>query len=146
MHTDASSLRWVALAVDRKQLETALGALAGEAGAAKAYPEAAIVRLYADGRQEHIRVAQIEMVLAPARIPHILRRLESAGVLGTDPDCVPLIRNIDATGARDCQVFPAPSDAPYAHVVRWRGEQRWRPTLELSAATDAGAEVADAVA
>ena len=146
MHTDASSLRWVALAVDRKQLETALGALAGEAGAAKAYPEAAIVRLYADGRQEHIRVAQIELVLAPARIPDILQRLANAGVLGTDPDRAPLIRDLDEAGARDCQVFPAPADAPYAHVVRWRGERRCRPTLELSAATVAEAAMAGAVA
>ena len=146
MQTDARCLRWVALAVDRKQLHRALAALAGEVGAAQAYPEAAIVRLYADGRQERIRVAQIELVLAPARIPEILRRLANAGVLGTDPDRAPLIRDLDEAGARDCQVFPAPPDAPYAHVVRWRGERKHRPTLELSPTTDATAAVAGAVA
>ena len=146
MQTDARSLRWVALAVDRKQLHRALALVAGEVGAAQAYPEAAIVRLYADGRQERIRVAQIELVLAPARIPDILQRLTNAGVLGTDPDRAPLIRDLDEAGARDCQVFPAPAEAPYAHVVRWRGARKHRPTLELSPATGADAAVAGAVA
>ncbi|MGH9535545.1 MAG: hypothetical protein ACRD2E_11885 [Terriglobales bacterium] len=120
MPGDASGWRWVALAVEPIQIPATLAALDGDGGTALTYPDAGILRLYADGRQERIGVAQVELVLPAARIPAMLRRLRAAGVLREEPDRAPLIRRLSEPAQRDCWVLPAPPSAPYAHIVRWR--------------------------
>lgn len=126
MNGDPEPLRWLALAIAPEKLPAALAALNGERSLAQIFPQAAILHLYPDGGQDRIPVAQIELLLQAARIPHLLDRLRAAAVLDPAPDRAVLIRPL-AAGPRDCIVLPAPATAPYAQIVRWRGPRgEWR--------------------
>lgn len=121
MQGDPEPWRWLALAIAPEKLSAALAALNGERSLAQVFPQAAILHLYPDGRQERIPVAQVELLLPPGRIPHLLDRLRAAAVLDPAPDRAVLIRPLGAARQRDCIVLPAPAAAPYAQIVRWRG-------------------------
>ena len=128
-YSDPASLRWVALALEPEQEETArriLSDLGGAAGgqAPTLYPEAGISHLYADGRAELHAIVQLEFALRGDQIVALLSRLEYAGLLGRSKDRMVVIRGLVSALSADCQIFPAGSRAPYAHFIRWRQRPR----------------------
>lgn len=124
MDGDSGTLRWLALAIAQDRVSAALAALNGERGLAQLYPRAAIVRLYPDGRQDRFLIAQLELLLAPARVAGLAQRFRAAGVLAPAADHAILIGPQAGASQRDCLVLPAPAGAPYAQVIRWRGPRR----------------------
>jgi hypothetical protein len=137
--TDSSELdiRWVALAIEPEQLETALEALAGfnVPIEPEIHQEAAISHLYADGRCETIPIVQIEFVLRTQFLPGLLERLSGAGLIGRSKDRMVVIRGISNALRADCQIFPAGRNAAYSHFVRWRKRPE-AGALPLATATD----------
>jgi len=119
---DGIDLRWVCLAVEPQQMETALTVLQRCTAPvdAEVHRQAVIAHLHADGRTEWVPVVQIEFILRAESIVPMLDRLQAAAVLSSDWDHVTIIRRLNDVWDGDCQILPAAADAPYSHFVRWR--------------------------